>query len=73
MVSIIDPIRVIAGIVGVKPEIVYVERKKSDVRATYADIGKAKKLLGWKPKTRLREGLEKEVERLKQHMEYKLV
>jgi len=72
-VSIIDSIRVIADIVGVEPEIVFVERKKGDVRATYADIGKARKLLGWKPKTKLREGLEKEVEWLKQLMEYKLV
>ena len=72
-VSIIDSIRVIADIVGVEPEIVFVERKKGDVRATYADIGKARKLLGWKPKTKLREGLEKEVEWLKRLMEYKLV
>ena len=72
-ISIIDSIRVIADIVGIEPEIVYVEKQRGDVRATYADIGKARRLLEWKPKTKLREGLEKEVEWLRQLMEYRII
>lgn len=72
-ISVIDSIRVIAEIVSVEPEIVYVEKQRGDVKATYADIGKARRLLGWKPKTKLREGLEKEVEWLRQLMEHRIV
>ena len=32
-----------------------------DVRATWADIGKARRLLGWKPTTALQEGVERMV------------
>ena len=43
------------GLYDVKP--VYVEPKAGDVRRSCADLGKAEKLLGYKPKTSLREGL----------------
>lgn len=37
---------------------VFIEQRPGEVRATLADISKAKKLLGWEPKTKIREGLE---------------
>ena len=55
-----------SGFVGVKPKIVFTELKKGDVRATYADISKARKLLGWKPKTDFKYGLEKQVKWIKE-------
>jgi len=43
------------GLHDVKP--VYAEARAGDVRRSCADLGKAEKLLGYKPKTSLREGL----------------
>ena len=37
----------------------YVEKPKADVEITYADITKAKKLLGWEPKVKIEDGLKK--------------
>lgn len=39
----------------------------ADVRATWADIGKARALLGWEPRTSLEEGLRRTVEWYLQH------
>jgi nucleoside-diphosphate-sugar epimerase len=38
------------------------ERHPADVPATWADISKAKRLLGWTPRTSLDEGLRQAVE-----------
>jgi len=40
---------------GVKP--VFAEPRAGDIRRSCADLGKAERLLGYKPKTSLREGL----------------
>lgn len=42
---------------NIKPKI-NGEFRKGDIRHCYADISKAKKLIGWQPKTSLEEGLE---------------
>ena len=65
-VPLIDAIRTIADIIGVEPRIKFVEPQKGDVKTTHADISKANKLLKWSPRTKLREGLEKEVTWLRQ-------
>jgi len=44
---------------GEKAKKVYVEKPKADVEITYADISKAKELLGWEPKTKIEEGLKR--------------
>lgn len=44
----------------------YVPQEKGEMRDTLADISKAKKLLGYKPKIKLKEGIEREVEWLKE-------
>ena len=43
------------GTCDVKP--VYAEPRAGDIRRSCADLGKAERLLGYKPKTSLREGL----------------
>ena len=47
----------IADIVGGKR--IYAEERKGDIRHSLADIEKARKLLGWEPKTLLEEGIKK--------------
>ncbi len=47
---------------GKKANIVEAPEQQGDVQMTYADLTKAKQLLGWEPKTRLAEGIKKTVE-----------
>ncbi len=55
-------IKTLENIIGIKAKIVPNPEQPGDVKVTYADISKAKKLLGWEPKTTLSEGLGKFVE-----------
>ncbi len=50
----------ILGIKAVKP--VFKPKRAGDVRRTYADINKAKRLLGFRPQTRFQEGMRKTIE-----------
>lgn len=50
-------IQEIARLVGRRPQIDYRPAHPADVRATWADIGKAKQLLDWSPQVSLEEGL----------------
>jgi nucleoside-diphosphate-sugar epimerase len=52
-----DAIRVIEELVGRRAAVEYSPRHPADVLATWANIEKAEKLLGWRPKTLLHEGL----------------
>ncbi len=56
-VVLIDAIRVVEELVGKKANIEYKPRHPADVEATWADIRKAKRLLGWRPQVTLREGV----------------
>ncbi len=47
---------------GKKARIEELPSQSGDVSVTYADISKAKRILGWEPKTSFREGIEKFVE-----------
>jgi len=49
-------------LLGKKAQITYFPRHPADVPATWADISKARRLLGWEPKTCLEEGLRHVVE-----------
>jgi len=71
-VKLIDAVNLIADIIGVEPQIIFEPPKKGDVKITYADITKARKLLNWKPKTKLKKGLEKEIEWLKEVIRLKM-
>jgi nucleoside-diphosphate-sugar epimerase len=63
-VKVIDLARMILEIVGLDPSTVefkHLPSPKGDIKRRSADISKAKRLLGWYPKTSLREGLERTV------------
>lgn len=54
-------IELIEMYLGKKAEIIYKNFHKADMKATWADIEKAKTLLNWKPEIPLEEGIEKTV------------
>ncbi len=54
-------IELIERFTGKKAELKYKEFHKADMMATWADIGKADKLLGWKPEVPLESGIEETV------------
>ncbi len=68
-IELIEAIREIERIIGQEAKIKFEERKKGDVRDTYADISKARKILGYKPKVSLKEGLKKEVEWIEENID----
>lgn len=55
---LIDVIRSIERLLGKKAKLRYEPMHAADVPATWASIGKARKLLGWEPQTTLEKGLE---------------
>lgn len=57
--SLIEMINTIAEVLGVTPNIEKLPMQPGDVEKTYADISKARKMLGYEPKTSFREGIEK--------------
>lgn len=63
-------VEILEKCIGKKAEIKLKKLPPGDIKATYADISKAKKLLGWKPKTNIEEGLKEFVDWYKQHSHY---
>ncbi len=61
-VVLMDAVRLIEGLVGKKAALDFKPRHPADVLATWADIEKAQKLLGWRPKVSFEEGVESLVE-----------
>ena len=57
--SLKEMINTIARILGVEPKIKQLPMQPGDVDRTYADISKAKKLIGYEPKTTFEEGIKK--------------
>ena len=55
-------IGLVEKLTGKKAKIMESPRNPADVEKTFADISKAKKLLGWKPKVSLKEGMKNFVE-----------
>ena len=53
-------IKTLEEIVGDKTSIRYIERQKGDVKHTAADISKSERLLGYKPRVAIEEGLREE-------------
>jgi len=56
-----EVIKIIEENLNKKAKIVYAPFHKADIKETYADITKAKKLLNWTPKIDIREGIERTV------------
>ena len=56
-IVLIDTIRLIEELVGKKAELSHQPFHPADVLATWADIRKAEKLLGWQPQVTFREGI----------------
>jgi nucleoside-diphosphate-sugar epimerase len=57
-----DVIRLVEELVGKKARVEYRARHPADVLATWADIDKANRLLGWRPEEPLLEGIRKTVD-----------
>jgi UDP-glucuronate 4-epimerase len=56
-VVLMDTIREIESLLGREANLVYEPSHPADVYATWADISKAERLLGWRPQTSYREGI----------------
>ena len=56
-IVLIDTIELIEELVGKRAELSHHPFHPADVRATWADIRKAEKLLGWQPQVTFREGI----------------
>jgi UDP-glucuronate 4-epimerase len=61
-VLLIEAIRMIEEMTGREARLEYSEAHKADVRATWANIGKAESLLGWRPGTDFRAGVQRLVD-----------
>lgn len=61
-ISLREMIETIGEVLGVKPVIETLPMQPGDVDRTYADISKARQLLGYEPHTTFREGIQKFVE-----------
>jgi UDP-glucuronate 4-epimerase len=61
-VSLNDFISLIEKLTGKKAKVKKMPMQPGDVLITYADIGKAKKMLGYKPKTSFEQGMKKFIE-----------
>ena len=55
--KLMDLIRAVEEQVGRQAVLEYKPRHPADVTATWADIGKARRLLGWRPETALQDGI----------------
>ena len=69
-IVLIDTIRLIEELVGKAAELLHQPFHPADVRATWADIRKAEKLLGWRPQVTFREGITALVEWYQAHREW---
>lgn len=65
--TIIEMVNIIEKITNKKAKIKYDKQSIGDVKKTYGDISKAKKLLKWKPKTTFEEGITNFIEWYKEN------
>jgi UDP-glucuronate 4-epimerase len=61
-VALLDTIRMIEDLLGKKANLVYRPMHAADVTATWADITRARTMLGWEPATKIENGLQALVE-----------
>ena len=60
-------IEILEELLGVKAKVKYGDFKKVDMKTTWADIGKAKRLLQWEPEVSIEEGLRRTVSWFKEN------
>jgi nucleoside-diphosphate-sugar epimerase len=65
-ISLMNALSLIETLLKKKAKVKKVEPQKGDVNNTWADIEKAKTLLGYKPKVLLEEGLKEEISWIKE-------
>ena len=68
-VSLKEMINTIGKAVGVEPKIKQLPMQPGDVERTYADVSKAKALIGYEPKTTFEQGIQKFVNWYKENQE----
>ena len=68
-VSLKEMILTIGNALGIEPQIEQLPMQPGDVERTYADVSKAKKLIGYKPKTTFEQGIRNFVEWYKENRE----
>jgi nucleoside-diphosphate-sugar epimerase len=56
-VVLMDAIRLVERLVGQRANLQHRPRHPADVPATWADIGKAERLLGWRPRVNIEQGV----------------
>lgn len=56
-IVLMDAVRLVEELVGKRAEIVHASRHPADVQATWAEISKAKRLLGWQPQSTFQDGV----------------
>ena len=67
-VTLKEMINTIAKVLNVEPKIEQLPMQPGDVDRTYADVSKAKRLIGYEPKTSFEEGIEKFVKWYKENI-----
>ncbi|MFQ6119662.1 MAG: GDP-mannose 4,6-dehydratase, partial [Methanosarcinales archaeon] len=58
-ISVKELIKLLESTIGKIAKVTYSDKQKGDVRHTYADISKAKKMLGYNPEVSIHEGIKK--------------
>jgi UDP-glucuronate 4-epimerase len=66
-VVLMDAIRLIEDLIGKRANLEFRPLHPADVLATWADIGKARELLGWRPKTAFEDGIRSLVSWYQEH------
>jgi nucleoside-diphosphate-sugar epimerase len=66
-VSLVEILKIFEKETNIKPRVKSRPSHKASVNEMYADSSKAKKLLGWKPKVSIEEGISKLIEWFKKN------
>ena len=64
-ISVIELVKLIRDVVGKDVQVKHIEAQKGDVRDTYADTTKARKLIGYVPEVGIKDGVKKYVDSFK--------
>ena len=59
LIELLDLVTIISKKLGKKADIEFLPEQKGDVPLTFADISKAKNMLGYNPSTNIEEGIDK--------------